>query len=236
MELQSGIARAGCAAIIYSQHPFGIRTRTHNPPVFHRAHVFFSIYPAQCFGFPGSDRSAANPVHGSRRNQSASMCCRCTYIRPSSLRSREYAFGKDAGPGALNAIIEFPENFCPLCIVHFPFSFSPAAALSGRGSRILSFVHWEGIERLPAPERRPFRHRPEKHAYPATAQRSILHHMRFFVMPKYVAAVPGGHVKKRNRQRRDPLKPLFLCLRIRKKQPSLSRRLFAVIPLQNRSI
>lgn len=135
--------------------------------------------------------------------------------------------GKMRIPGALNAIIEFPENFCPLCIVHFPFSFSPAAALSGRGSRILSFVHWEGIERLPAPERRPFRHRPEKHAYPATAQRSILHHMRFFVMPKYVTAVPGGHVKKRNRQRRDPLKPLFLCLRIRKKQPSLSRRLFS---------
>ena len=34
-------------------------------------------------------------------------------------------------------------------------------------------------------------------------------------------------LKKRNRQRRISLEPLFLCLRIRKKQPSLSRRLFS---------
>ena len=203
MALQPWIARAGCAAIVYNQHPFGIRTRTHNPPVFHRAHVFSQYIQHNASVFPG--QIDPQPIQFTEA-ACAKVCPGAVAVHISVRRPcgpGNMHLGKMRVPGALNAIIEFPENFCPLCIVHFPFSFSPAAALSGRGSRILSFVHWEGIERLPATERRTFRCRPAKHAYPAAAQRSVLHHMRFFVIPKYVTAVPGSHVKKAKPAEKD---------------------------------
>lgn len=45
--------------------------------------------------------------------------------------------GKMRVPGALNAIIEFPENLCPLCIVHFPFPRPQPCPDGAAGSSLL---------------------------------------------------------------------------------------------------